>query len=230
MTCKVGSGSEKHSFGSSTLYATNGHRFLSHRLEIRPQQMRLPQRTHANSNLMHGGSVEVATSTANQQQQLKQQQLPNCDIYPFVINNSNINKQTVSQDKALGLQGQNNSTSALSLNISTSVRSLVIPNSDPLVRAQAGQGGRVIFTKNGSGIANPNIPSLGLNISRGGSQQALNIHGSSLQPVLNIPSSGLQQGLIIPTEIKADILGLHRRLEPDFNVRFYTILNIFFHV
>ena len=200
--------------------------------------MRLPpQRIHANSNLLHGGSVEVdATTAAKLQQQHQQLQQPNCDINPFVISTPNINsnRQTVSQDSLLGSQCRNNSTSAQSLNIPssgpslnipTSAHGLAIPNSDPLVRAQAGHGGRVLFTKNAGGLAQPNVPSVGRSIPSGGPNipnVGLYISSGALTKRPNIPSGSVQQGpsggLNIPSEIEADILGLHRRLEPDFDV------------
>jgi hypothetical protein len=198
--------------------------------------MRLPpQRIHANSNLLHGGSVEVDATTAAklQQQHQQQQQQPNCDINPFVISTPNINsyRQTVSQDSLLGSQCRNNSTSAQSLNIPTSgpslniPTSLAIPNSDPLVRAQAGHGGRVLFTKNASGLAQPNVPSVGRIIPSGGPNipsVGLYVANGALTQRQNIHSGSVQQGpgggLNIPSEIEADILGLHRRLEPDFDV------------
>jgi len=206
---------------------------------MRPQQMRLPpQRIHANGNLLHGGSVEVDATTAAklQQHHQQQQQQPNCDINPFVISSPNINsnRQTVSQDSLLGSQCRNNSSSAQSLNIPTSGSSLniptsahglAIPNSDPLVRAQAGQGGRVLFTKNASALAQPNVPSVGRIIPSGGPNipsVGLYVANGALTQRPNIPSGSVQQGtsggLNIPSEIEADILGLHRRLEPDFDV------------
>jgi hypothetical protein len=200
--------------------------------------MRLPpQRIHANSNMLHGGSVEVDATTAAKLQQQQLQQQPNCDINPFVISTPNINsnRQTVSQDSLLGSQCRNNSSSAQSLNIPTSgpslniptsAHGLAIPNSDPLVRAQAGQGGRVLFTKNASALAQPNVPSVGRIIPSGGPNiPSVGLYissGGALTQRSNIPSGSVQQGpsggLNIPSEIEADILGLHRRLEPDFDV------------
>ncbi len=177
-----------------------------------------------------------ATTAAKLQQQHQQLQQPNCDINPFVISTPNINsnRQTVSQDSLLGSQCRNNSTSAQSLNIPssgpslnipTSAHGLAIPNSDPLVRAQAGHGGRVLFTKNAGGLAQPNVPSVGRSIPSGGPNipnVGLYISSGALTQRPNIASGSMQQGpsggLNIPSEIEADILGLHRRLEPDFDV------------
>ena len=154
------------------------------------QQQRL-QQLLSNSNLLHESSHHQPQQLLLQQSQQQQQQ-PNCDIYPYVINN----RQAASS--GVGLQGLNNAASALNnspsaqtfgLNNPNSAQmahGLNHPNSDPLVRALADHGGRVLFTKHNS-------------------------------PRLNTPSGGLHQELNIPSEVEADIFGLHRRLDPDFS-------------
>ena len=123
------------------------------------QQQRL-QQLLSNSNLLHESSHHQPQQLLLQQSQQQQQQ-PNCDIYPYVINN----RQAASS--GVGLQGLNNAASAL--NNSPSVQmthGLNHPNSDPLVRALADHGGRVLFTKH-------NSPRL--NTPSGGLHQELNI-------------------------------------------------------